>query len=155
MDTNTGKVPGFFLFASPFSFLYCIFCSSKPECPKKRGLPPCSECPVPLEGCPPLGLLNRSAEPQEGTSISRKTLPEALKSSKSPQKRPRRVVLPPRNVQWASQIRAPHDDFSQQLPWGREEPQGSTIPRPPSAPVFRQGWSQAALCKHLPLLLQF
>lgn len=86
MDTDAGKVPGFFLFTSPFSFLCNIFCSSEPECPKKRGLPLCSEYPALLECCPSLGLLNRSAEPQEGRSTFRNTLPEAQKSSESPDK---------------------------------------------------------------------
>lgn len=88
MATNAENACGFFLSASLFSFLHSIFCSSKPECPKKRSLPTCSQCAAPLEGCSLLDLLNRIAEPQEGTTTFTKNLPEAQKSLGSPEKRP-------------------------------------------------------------------
>lgn len=42
MDISDEKGLDFF-FASPFSLLCSIFCPSKPKCPKKKVLPPCSE----------------------------------------------------------------------------------------------------------------
>lgn len=111
MDISNEKVLDFF-FASPFSLLCSIFCSSKPECPKKCHL----ALNALLESCPSLSFFNRSAKPQKGNflCVFWKTL--AQKSSQTPEKRSQKSFVTKKHEE-VFQIQAPHGDFSQCILW--------------------------------------
>lgn len=62
-----------------------------------------------LEGCPSLGFLTEVQK--EGTIFFWKSVPEAQKSSETPEKRSQSGFVPEKH-EGGSQIQAPHDDFS-------------------------------------------
>lgn len=111
MGISDEKVLDFF-FASPFSFLCSIFCSSKPKCPKKCHL----ALNALLESCPSLSFLTEVQNLRKVQFFLVFGIP-LLRRAQKPQRKDHRVIFVTEKHKEGFQIQAPDDDFSQCMLW--------------------------------------